>query len=157
MSKYPIIKYENADISAHSSEQRGLLHCEIAIEGWPQPLHCICVHLGLFAGWRRKQIAILRDRIAEMVPEDAPLIIAGDFNDWSMSAGRELVHGLHLHEVFEHHGGKPARSFPSFLPMFRLDRIYVRGFHVRHVEVHAGPSFLKVSDHAALTAVLSRT
>ena len=157
LSKYPIIKYENTDISAHHSEQRGLLYCEISIPGWQQPLHCICVHLGLFAGWRRKQIGILRDRIMEMVPDDAPLVIAGDFNDWSMSAGRELVHGLHLHEVFEHHGdGKPARSFPSFLPMFRLDRIYVRGFHVKHVEVHSGPQFVKVSDHAVLTAVLSR-
>lgn len=71
-----------------------------------------------------------------------------------MSAGRILSEGLHLHEVFEHHQGKAARSFPSVLPLFRLDRIYERGFDVQHVEVHSGPRFAQVSDHAALSATL---
>ncbi|CAG0982167.1 hypothetical protein MTYP_01822 [Methylophilaceae bacterium] len=156
LSKFPIIKAVNEDISAHASEQRGMLHCEIEIPGWQAPLHCICVHLGLFARWRRKQIEALRERIKAEVPQDAPLIIAGDFNDWGMSAGKTLTADLHLHEVFEHHLGKSARSFPSVLPFFRLDRIYVRGFQVQHVQVHAGPQFAKVSDHAALSATLSR-
>ena len=33
LSKFPIVKWENIDISAHSSEQRGLLHCELSIPG----------------------------------------------------------------------------------------------------------------------------
>lgn len=156
LSKFPIIKTENLDISAHTAEQRGMLHCEIAVREWDQPLHCICVHLGLFAGWRRKQVHQLRERIDAEVPPDAPLVVAGDFNDWGMSAGRTLTAGLHLREVFEHHEGKSARSFPSVLPLFRLDRIYVRGFQVQHVQVHSGPQFAKMSDHAALSATLVR-
>ncbi len=157
LSKFPIIKVTNEDISAHTVEQRGMLHCEIEVPGWEQPLHCLCVHLGLFSRWRRKQVQAMRERIEATIPPDAPLIIAGDFNDWGMSAGKILVEGLHLREVFEHHHGRSARSFPSVLPFFRLDRIYTRGFHVHHAEVHAGTAFAKVSDHAALSALLSRS
>lgn len=154
LSKFPIVKWENADVSAHTSEQRGLLHCEVRIPGWDQDLHCICVHLGLLARWRRRQLSSLCDRIQAMVPPNAPLIIAGDFNDWRMLAGKTLVDNLQLREVFEHGFGKPARSFPSVFPLLRLDRIYVRGFHVHHAQVHRGANIARVSDHAALSAVL---
>ncbi len=156
LSKYPIATWENEDVSAHSSEKRGLLHCEIEIPGWEQNLHCICVHLGLFARWRRRQLFALRARIESMVPGEAPLIIAGDFNDWRMRAGHILADGLQVKEVFEHVRGKPARSFPSVLPLLRLDRIYTRGFHVQFAHSHGGPQFARVSDHAALSAVLTR-
>lgn len=73
-----------------------------------------------------------------------------------MRAGQLFAHNLHMHEVFEHHAGKPARSFPSWLPLLRLDRIYIRGFEVKQVEVHSGAQFLKLSDHAILTASLVR-
>lgn len=156
LSKFPIIKTHNQDISAHTSENRGMLHCEINILNWDKPLHAICLHLGLFAQWRHQQLLTVAAYIEQHVPADAPLIIAGDFNDWSTRAGKQFAARLHLHEVFEHHTGKPARSFPSWLPMLRLDRIYVRGFHVKHVEVHSGPHFIKLSDHAILTATLTR-
>jgi endonuclease/exonuclease/phosphatase family metal-dependent hydrolase len=154
LSKYPILSWENADISAHTIEQRGLLHCEIAIPHWSQPLHCICVHLGLFSHWRRQQLNTINLRINQMVPTDAPLIVAGDFNDWKQEAGHVLAEQQHLHEVIKSAHGVHARSFPSMLPMFALDRIYVRGFNVTHCQVHAGFGAAHLSDHAVLTADL---
>lgn len=154
LSKFPIISSSNIDISAHASESRGMLHCEINIPHWDAPLHTICVHLGLFAKWRRQQLLAVTDYIQQQIPAHAPLIIAGDFNDWGMRSGRIFAERLHIHEVFERHTGQPARSFPSWLPMLRLDRIYIRGFQVKHAEVHSGTSFLKMSDHAMLTATL---
>jgi endonuclease/exonuclease/phosphatase family metal-dependent hydrolase len=133
-----------------------MLHCEIAIPGWPLPLHCICVHLGLFARWRRQQLLALCERIENLVPPDVPLIIAGDFNDWRLKAGRTLADRLQLKEVFEYAQGRPARSFPSLFPLLRLDRIYVRGFHIQQVQVHGGTAFSRVSDHAALSSVMTR-
>lgn len=156
LSKFPIAHWENQDISANAVEQRGLLHCEIAIPGWDQHLHCICVHLGLFSFWRRQQLSALNSRINSLVPKNAPLIIAGDFNDWRQKAGGLLAEQQHLHEVFEFAHGKNARSFPALLPMFKLDRIYARGFHVQHCHVHGGVSFSNMSDHAALSATLLR-
>jgi endonuclease/exonuclease/phosphatase family metal-dependent hydrolase len=133
-----------------------MLHCEIKVEHWDTSLHAVCVHLGLFAKWRKQQLLSVAEYIEQHVPATAPLIIAGDFNDWGVSSGRVFAERLNLHEVFEHHAGKHAKSFPSWLPMLRLDRIYIRGFRVKHVEVHSGPQFIKVSDHAILTATLNR-
>jgi len=156
LSKFPILTSVNQDISAHATEQRGMLHTEINIPHWDVPLHTICVHLGLLARWRHQQLLALSTYIENHIPPKFPLIIAGDFNDWGMRSGRSFAERLSLHEVFEHHIGKPARSFPSWLPILRLDRIYVRGFDIKHVEVHSGPMFIKLSDHAILTATLRK-
>ena len=155
LSKFPITRWENWDISAHPVEQRGMLHCEIAISGWDQPLHCLCLHLGLFSRWRKRQLQAVLDHIETAIPKDAPLIIAGDFNDWLLKAGR-ILHDTHLKEVFQHSAGRHAKSFPSLFPLFCLDRIYIRGFHIQHSEIHHGRTATKVSDHVALSATLNR-
>jgi endonuclease/exonuclease/phosphatase family metal-dependent hydrolase len=154
LSRFPISRWDNEDVSAHRMERRGLLHCEIEVPGWSEPLHCVNVHLGLAARWRRRQLEALRKRIERLVPKDAPLVIAGDFNDWRREASCELLAALDVREAFEAFGGRPALSFPAALPMFRLDRIYVRGFGVRQARVHNGHLWSRLSDHAALTATL---
>jgi len=87
-----------------------------------------------------------------MVPRTAPLIIAGDFNDWRRKANRTLRDTLGVVEVFEEVKGRPARTFPSVLPMFRLDRIYARGLRVQDARVHYAWPTRGMSDHAALAA-----
>jgi endonuclease/exonuclease/phosphatase family metal-dependent hydrolase len=49
---------------------------------------------------------------------------------------------------------RPARTFPAALPFFRLDRIYVRGFHVEAAQVLHGPAWAKLSDHSPIVATL---
>jgi endonuclease/exonuclease/phosphatase family metal-dependent hydrolase len=155
LSQFPILRWDNVDISAHAFEARGMLHCEMEMPGWKRPLHCLNVHLGLTEGGRRRQLDMISQRIREMVPEDAPLILAGDFNDWRIRACG-YMHSEHgLEEVFETHQGKPAKSFPSAMPLLQLDRIYVRGFRVESTKVHAGLPWRKFSDHAALSATLT--
>lgn len=155
LSRYPIMRWENINISAHEVEQRGLLHCEIAVPGHEQPLHCVCVHLGLLARFRGYQMRAVRARIERHVPADAAFVMAGDFNDWRQHARGALAQPLGLREVFEHSGGRCARSFPSLLPVLPLDRIYVRGLDVRKATVHSGRPWALLSDHAALTATLA--
>src|SRR4051812_49360924 len=86
LSRFPIVKWENEDISEHRFESRGLLHCEIKVPGWETDLHCVCVHLGLTKLHRSRQMRSLCERVERMVPPDAPLIVAGDFNDWARHA-----------------------------------------------------------------------
>jgi endonuclease/exonuclease/phosphatase family metal-dependent hydrolase len=124
--------------------------------GWRMPLHCVCVHLGLTARGRRHQLLRLRQRIEQMVPPDAPLIVAGDFNDWRMHARSLLAEPLRLAEVFEVTHGGPARTFPCVMPLLHLDRIYVRGFRVRRASVHHGHPWSRISDHAVLSATIVR-
>ena len=155
LSRFPIFDWQNEDVSAHRFEQRGLLHCEVAVPGWREKLHCLCVHFGLFARGRRKQLTALRERIKREVPSTAPLIIAGDFNDWHGEACDILARDLRLTEAFSATHGMPARSYPAALPLFRLDRIYVRNLQVKSTQVHAGRPWSKISDHAALSSVVA--
>ncbi|MFN0038264.1 MAG: endonuclease/exonuclease/phosphatase family protein [Burkholderiales bacterium] len=152
LSKFPIVAADNLDMSMHRTESRGMLHCEIEIPGWAQRLHCINVHLGLLGRWRKRQIAMLKHRIENEVPSSAPLIVAGDFNDWRLRASP----ALDVAEVFESTIGRPARSYPALWPFLRLDRIYVRGFTVRIAHAHSGPTWSRISDHVALSALLTR-
>jgi endonuclease/exonuclease/phosphatase family metal-dependent hydrolase len=156
LSRFRILRWENEDISSHAFERRGLLHCELQVPDWDEPLHCICVHLGLFGQGRINQIAALCDRIERLVPPYVPLVIAGDFNDWTLRVSRILRRRLNVREVFELTRGMPARSFPSHLPILRLDRIYVRGFEVRSAHMLHGHHWARLSDHAPLAAVLVR-
>jgi endonuclease/exonuclease/phosphatase family metal-dependent hydrolase len=156
LSRFPIARWDNEDISEHRFESRGLLHCEMKVPGWDQDLHCVCVHLALTARHRSRQMRSLRLRIERLVPEGAPLIVAGDFNDWARHATEELARPLGMREVFEQHFGRLARSFPAALPVFHLDRIYVRGFNVKDARVHHGHPWTRISDHAALTTTIIR-
>lgn len=151
LSRYPILRMVNRDVSAHRFEQRGLLHCEVEVRG--QPVHCLCTHFGLFARGRRKQLQDLIEYVRLTVPPEAPLVIAGDFNDWRNELTRELAHSLRVHDVFHLGSGRAARSFPSAFPLLPLDRIYARGFDVAACQVHGGRN---KSDHAALLAQLKR-
>jgi len=155
LSRFPILMWENEDVSTHRFEQRGLLHCVISMPGWDIPLHAVCAHLGLFSRGRRHQLEALRDRIERVVPDDAPLIVAGDFNDWRCEAGKVLAEPLCLVECFESSYGHPARSYPSNFPLFRLDRIYIRGFQAQTAYVLAGNPWSMLSDHAPLFASVS--
>ena len=156
VSRHPIPVWENIDVSHHPMESRGLLHCEVHVEGWREPVHCINVHLGLWARSRRFQLEWLTERIRASVPKKGPLIVAGDFNDWHRRASNYLRDELGLNEVFEHAEGRPARSYPAQLPLFTLDRIYVRDLNIDAVQRHSGAGWSRLSDHVALAATLSR-
>jgi len=154
LSRFPILSSHNQDVTHLRFERRGLLHCTVDVPGLTQPLHCVCVHLSLFGRSRRRQMDALASQLEGLIPADAPLIIAGDFNDWRNRAHNLLAQRLGLMEVFGGAGGHPPRSFPCTLPMLRLDRIYVRGFGIESAEVHFGPPWSGISDHAALSATL---
>ena len=155
LSRFPILDSHNQDVTHLQFEKRGLLHCRIALPEGPAA-HCVCVHLSLFGYSRRRQMRALADYLDRLTDPMAPIIIAGDFNDWGNQAGQELASRLGLIEVFSQRDGRPVRSFPAAMPMFRLDRIYVRGFRVISTEVHHGQPWSAISDHAALSARLSR-
>lgn len=98
LSRYPILGYENQNISDHKLEQRGLLHVRILVND--TVVHCLVVHFGLFGGGRSRQVGALVDRIKRLVPADEPVLIAGDFNDWNNRLAPLFVQQLGLYEVF---------------------------------------------------------
>ena len=152
MSKFPIVRFENHDVSISGPERRGLLHCELSIPGQSVNLHTICVHLSLTETHRTQQMDKLCNLIAAQVPPQAPLVVAGDFNDWRHRAKTQLAEGAGLHEVFVHANGHPARTFPARKPLLRLDRIYVRNAIGHKPVVLPHKPWSHLSDHAPLAA-----
>lgn len=150
LSKFQIIRHDNLDVSISGHESRGMLHSVLRLPGAEgQQVHAICVHLGLREGHRVEQLQLLCQRLGEL-PPDAPVIVAGDFNDWRGKAS-DLLEPCGLREVFAEHWGKPARSFPARLPVLRLDRIYVRNLKARHPQVLSVRPWSHLSDHAPLS------
>jgi endonuclease/exonuclease/phosphatase family metal-dependent hydrolase len=155
LSKHSFVSWKNIDVSTNPLERRGLLHGEIIVPGFALPLHVICLHFDLHEYGRKKQVGNLIERIGSAVPAEAPLIVAGDFNDWRERAGRMLESQLHLVEAFKTLHRKCARSFPAWWPLLRLDRIYCRGLIPITAECLTGQPWSELSDHAALYAELA--
>jgi endonuclease/exonuclease/phosphatase family metal-dependent hydrolase len=155
LSRFPIASWENIDISAHPVEGRGILHAVLEVPGPkkddpPRDLHALCLHLGLLEHWRKRQIERLDARIRSSVPDNAPLVVAGDFNDWRERAAGHFAHGLNLTEAFQELHGDYARTFPSRLPTFKLDRVYTRGLETVKAACLDGKPWNSLSDHIPL-------
>lgn len=154
LSKFPIVAQNNLDVSFGTHERRGLLYCILRLPELGRHIHVVCVHLGLRERHRRVQIKLLKRLIEREVPIDAPLIIAGDFNDWRLRAQNTLMRIPGFQEVFNASVGRVARTFPARFPVLRLDRIYIRNFkEFRPVFFYPG-IWKRLSDHAPLAVEL---
>lgn len=156
LSRYPLVSAEHEDVSSHRFERRGLLHCVVAVPGWRTNLHCVCVHLSLHERGRSRQLEAISGRLEELARRGLPIIVAGDFNDWRQRATSILGRRLGMTEASVAHAGRVARTYPSLLPLLRLDRIYVLGFRVAASQVHRGKPWSMLSDHLAVSAELER-
>jgi endonuclease/exonuclease/phosphatase family metal-dependent hydrolase len=156
LSRFGFVSFENEDVSDHRFERRGLLHSVVSVPGWRRNLHCVCVHLSLHERGRRRQLEAISGRLEELASRELPIIIAGDFNDWRHRASSILERRLGMTEVSVARYGRAARTYPSVMPILRLDRIYVRGFRVTASQVHRGKPWSMLSDHLAVSADLQR-
>lgn len=152
LSKMPIVSHRNRDASISRQEKRGLLHCVLAVPGQDTEIHTICVHLGLRESHRIRQIDFLCRMISTEIPPGAPLIIAGDFNDWRLHAHDALRRCEGLREAFVEAYGRSARTFPARWPLLALDRIYVRNVRVQRAAVLSARPWSHLSDHVPLLA-----
>ncbi|MDO5650939.1 MAG: endonuclease/exonuclease/phosphatase family protein [Moraxella sp.] len=154
LSRHPLDPKHNVNITVNRLEKRGVLHCEVHPVGWRESVVVLNAHLNLLHKDRVKQYQTISDYIHHEIDEKKPLILAGDFNDWSKKS-LELLTPLGLTEVFDKlHGDVPA-TFPAKLPLLSLDRIYVRNLTVEQATVHAGVPWSRLSDHLPISAVLS--
>jgi len=150
LSKFPILRSEQIDTSTNSFEQRGFLYCALTIPGSPNPLHCFCIHLGLFAVSRRKQLRMQADFINLCIPRDEPIIMAGDFNDWRGHGVDDFALLVGMKDAAVEANGIMARTFPARIPFLPLDRIYIRGLTAKESATYHKGAWRKLSDHAVL-------
>jgi endonuclease/exonuclease/phosphatase family metal-dependent hydrolase len=153
LSKFPILFSENTDISSSKLERRGILHAEVFLPEANCRLHALSIHLGLLEADRRSQVRRVCHRIHRMIHRTDPVLIAGDFNDWRERASPILEKRLNIREVHQELAGEHAKTFPSWLPVLRLDRIYYRGSTPLECRTLTGRPWNRLSDHLALYAV----
>jgi endonuclease/exonuclease/phosphatase family metal-dependent hydrolase len=147
LSKNPFLESDNIDISQWWFSQRGVLFGKLKIG-----IHVVCIHFGLFRGERRRQLKMLLELLAQKVADDAPLIIAGDFNDWNGALHRQLISQFQFKEAYNVTYNRLAKTFPARLPLFAMDRIYYRNLKLLDAEVLSGAPWERLSDHRALYA-----
>ena len=150
LSRWPLGDIGHHDVSDHRFEQRGLLHVPVQWQG--DTVHAVVAHLGLMHASRVRQISRLAEFIEAEVPPGAPLVVAGDFNDW----GEKLDAPMRAIGLTRARGrGPQARSrptFPSRVPVFALDRIYTRALACHSTFVPRGTTWARMSDHLPLVA-----
>ncbi|MFL5318595.1 MAG: endonuclease/exonuclease/phosphatase family protein [Myxococcaceae bacterium] len=149
LSRLPILKSRNYDLSVESKEPRGALRCDIDL-GSGRPLHVFCLHLGLSVGERRKQETLLlsADILRDAVRTD-PVVVCGDFNYWWSGAVPGLVRQA-IHDVAPMLRQR-ERTYHSKFPLLRLDRIFVdEGVRPIELRAHRSPLATLASDHLPL-------
>ncbi len=146
ISKLPLLNTQNANISNHALEKRGLLYARIQPEEG-RNLHLFCTHLDLLERGRKKQLVKIKHELQSVLPSGDPFLIAGDFNDWRSTLDPLLRESLEVEEVFLKLVGKPMPTSPSILPLFALDRIYYKGLEPRSAVI-LNHHYLRIgSDH----------
>ena len=145
LTRWKVLKDQHEDMSDHRFEQRGLLHSEVLVHG--RSVHVVVVHMGLIRASRVRQVAQLQRFIQREVPADAPLVVAGDFNEWSNWVPNALS-TLGLVSC----GQNNPPTFPSLLPLLQLDHVFVRGMQPLGVTVPRGRVWRRMSDHLPLVA-----
>ena len=146
LTRYRVQSVRRIDLSISGREPRGALDVELACGG--HQVRVVATHLGLRPAERREQV----QRLLQELGDNRPIatVLMGDLNEWFLW-GRPL-RWLHAH--FEE---TPAlATFPARLPLFALDRIWVKPRHlVRRLTVHTTRLARIASDHLPVAAELN--
>lgn len=133
LSRWPIVRERNIDLTVESLKRRGCQHTTIVVEkvsGHPHELEVFNLHLGLSVKERARQIGKLvkSDEFRDLDPH-RNCLVGGDFNDWRSLLHSIFVEVLDFHCATQDDGDYTAgmRTYPSFRPTGALDKLYYRG------------------------------
>jgi len=154
LSRFPLTDVKNVDLTIPPKKRRSGLVTRVEI-GPPGGLLLANVHLGLMHLERRVQVRRLLAHVFEDSRPDQPLVIAGDWNEWT----RRLVHGVLRERGFHVARGETrprgVRTWPSRRPLVALDRILYRDpIRCRHVACILDDLTRVASDHLPLMVEL---
>jgi endonuclease/exonuclease/phosphatase family metal-dependent hydrolase len=151
LTRFPILAARSIDLTVMGHEPRGAIDADLAVGD--RVLRVIATHFGLRAAERRLQANRLMTLLGETSTAggrvaDAVLLM-GDLNEWRGRSGAI--------RAFDRRLGPSAaeRTFPSWMPVLALDRIYAGGPAVLHgVSVYRSPLARLASDHLPLVGTL---
>ncbi|MBI3394782.1 MAG: endonuclease/exonuclease/phosphatase family protein [Spirochaetia bacterium] len=142
LSKYPIVRAVNLDLTWSIKKPRGCLLSEIKVRG--RSVIVLNFHLGLAAVEQVRQARRLLNSWHRYTIRKHPAVLLGDCND-----RRNRLDRIFSEAGFHNAGTSRAmRSFPSFAPILRLDRVYMSPhFEVNRAQVLKTDTTRVASDH----------
>lgn len=146
LTRVDVAQVERMDLSVRGGEPRGALYVDVNYHG--VRLNTVSTHLGLRNLERRFQIHQILAHLHTFDPRQ-PVVLLGDINEW-WPWSRSL---RNLHSRL----GKPPSpaTFPAYLPLFSLDRIWVWPRHsLVSLTAHKSPTAKKASDHLPIKAII---
>jgi endonuclease/exonuclease/phosphatase family metal-dependent hydrolase len=147
LTRFPVLAARSLDLTVAGYEPRGAIDTDLLIGD--RVLRVIATHFGLHAAERRLQANRVMSTLGEPLAKnwraaDAVLLM-GDLNEWRGRSGAIRLFDRRLGP------SAAARTFPSWMPMLALDRIYAEGPAVlRDVSVYRSPLARLASDHLPL-------
>jgi endonuclease/exonuclease/phosphatase family metal-dependent hydrolase len=152
LTRFPVLAANTVDLSLPGLAPRSAVAADLLVGD--RVLRVVATHFGLSALERRLQanrlIAALGERAAATRPGADALLVMGDLNEWRGRAGAIGTLDRCL-------GPSAApRTFPSWMPMLALDRIYLDGpAALRELAVDRSPLARLASDHLPLVGRLA--
>jgi endonuclease/exonuclease/phosphatase family metal-dependent hydrolase len=151
LTRFPVLTARAIDLAVSDYEPRAALDADLMIGD--RRLRVLATHFGLHAGERRLQanrlIAVLGESSSPDRHVAEAVLLVGDLNEWRGHSGgiRALDRRL---------GPSAApRTFPSWMPVLPLDRIYAGGpAMLRDIHVYRSPLARFASDHLPLVGSL---
>jgi endonuclease/exonuclease/phosphatase family metal-dependent hydrolase len=151
LSRFPIQDVRHLDLTIPLKKRRRALvvDCRLRHDGHTRKLIVANFHLGLAGFERRIQLRrFLDSSVLHRIHRDTAAIAAGDFNDVWGTLGKKL-----LEPVGFHCASGRFKTFPAFLPMRPLDRIYYRGsLELDHSFASRTKVAREASDHLPMVA-----
>jgi endonuclease/exonuclease/phosphatase family metal-dependent hydrolase len=143
LTRLPVESQLSVPIGIDGREPRGVL--QAVLRAGDESVSVINTHLGLRDHERRIQIV----RVAALIGEcnASRSIVLGDFNEWTWRAAA-------LAPIVSHMGRQASlRTFPSWWPLFALDRIWARApARIVTLEVVRTALTRRASDHLPIRA-----
>jgi phospholipase D1/2 len=144
-SRLPVLAVRRIDLHVPPREPRCALDVDVAVGH--DVLRVITTHLGLAPWERRLQV----QRLTEAIVRDPSrlTVVLGDINEWFFLAHTLRHLGAHFGQ------SSRARTWPSWQPLFALDRIWVHPPEaLAAVRVHISPTARAASDHLPLVGII---
>ncbi len=144
LSRWPLRETRQISLSYHRRVPRG---AQLVVAVTPEgPLHLVHIHFGLSSRERRWQAVQLLESLEFQAGAHLPTLIAGDSNDWRNTLSKRLLTPKGFRQATA--PTRRYRTFPAFLPLASLDKIFYRGAFVEvETRVVRDRAARRASDH----------
>jgi endonuclease/exonuclease/phosphatase family metal-dependent hydrolase len=151
LSRFPLHDVRDLELTVPLKKRRQALvaHCRLHIDGHVRTLRVFNFHLGLAGYERTLQLhRFLNSDVLKHLHHNTPVVAAGDFNDVWGTLGQRLLLPAGFRSAV-----KRIKTFPAFLPVRPLDRIFFRGdLQLDHSFASRSRIARRASDHLPMVA-----